>query len=156
MQEDEEINLDGIVSVDDQVEGMDIDNKDGLLDALNIYLSTPRFDDDECVVLSMPENNLKRAREKVNSAIWYVYNRVRYSGFGLMDILLAMETMVEAPKLAALLDNEVKLAIAREREIEVSEEELDEVASRPVEVIHLEPEPGEMPDEDAEIMEGLL
>ena len=99
-----------------------------IVDVINNYLMTPRFEDDVCIVLSMPDATLKKHREKLNSALWYVYDRYCKKDFGMMEILVAVERMVDATKLTAILDNDVKLLVAKERGIMVTEDDLERAA----------------------------
>ena len=96
-----------------------------IVDIIDSFLKTPRFEGDACIVLSMPDATLKKHREKVNSALWYVYNRYCKKDFGMMELLVAIERMVDATKLTTILDNDIKLLVAKERGIVVSEDDLE-------------------------------
>lgn len=96
-----------------------------IVEVIDEYLKTPRFDGDACIVLSMPDATLKKYREKFNSALWYVYNRYCKKDFGMMELLVAVERMVDATKLTAILDNDIKMLVAKERGIHVSEDDLE-------------------------------
>ena len=96
-----------------------------IVDIIDSFLKTPRFEGDACIVLSMPDATLKKHREKVNSALWYVYNRYCKKDFGMMELLVAIERMVDATKLTTILDNAIKLLVAKERGIVVSEDDLE-------------------------------
>ncbi|MCQ2123298.1 MAG: hypothetical protein MJZ25_03855 [Fibrobacter sp.] len=149
----------------------------GIVAKLDEYLMKPRFDGDSCIILNMPENIIKKNKEKLNAAIWDLYKTYASKGFGMFDILVAVETMVDAVKLSAILDTDIKLLLARERSIEISEQELemvvvnstskraknaedddnDIVTGAPAEEKSYEERLLEDdPDEEAEIMAGLM
>ena len=96
-----------------------------IVDVIDSYLKTPRFEGDACIVLSMPDATLKKYREKLNSALWFVYDRYCKKDFGMMELLVAVERMVDANKLTAILDNNIKMLVAKERGIVVSEDDLE-------------------------------
>lgn len=96
-----------------------------IVEILDAYLKTPRFDGDACIVLSMPDATLKKYREKLNSALWWFYNRYCKKDFGMMEILVAVERMVDATKLTVMLDNDIKLLVAKERGLVVTEDDLE-------------------------------
>lgn len=102
-----------------------------IIDEINRILMTPRFDGDTCVILNMPENAIKKAKDKLNYALWKVYNKRKNPGYGMFDILCAIEGMFDAKKLNAMLDNDVKLLVAKERGIEISIEELEYLVKHP-------------------------
>lgn len=106
------------------------DKNKAILDMLDAFLMEPRFDGDDCIILKMPENEIKRHKDKLNAAIWYVYNKhAEKRMFSMFDILVAIESMVGAVKLTTMLDNDIKLKVAAERSIIISETELDEIAA---------------------------
>lgn len=140
-----------------------------LISEINKFLSAPpRYEGELCVVLSMPESYLKKARAKLNEAIHVIYDRYHPHGVSMLTILCAIESVVDANKLSPLLDNDIKLIVASERGIEVSTDYLDMVAekvksgdtdffAKPAEHVD-NPESEEEPDEDAkfnEIMEEI-
>ena len=103
-----------------------IDTKpSSIVDVLNAYLKTPRFPDDACIALTMPDATLKKYKEKLNSALWWFYTRYCKKDFGMMEILLAVEKMVDANKLTTMLDNEIKMVVAKERGLVVTEDDLE-------------------------------
>lgn len=127
---EEELDLSGVVTVDDQIAGIELDTgADGIIRAIDQYLNDSRFVGDETICLTMPESIIKRHREKLNSAIWYVYGKASGSGFKMTDILIALSTMLDENKLAVILDNDIKLVLANEKGIVISEEELDRIAA---------------------------
>ena len=102
-----------------------------LVSEINKFLSAPpRFDGEMCVVLTMPESYLKKARAKLNEAIHVIYDRYHPYGVSMLTLLCAIETVVDANKLSPLIDNDIKLMVAAEQGIEVSTEYLDMVAER--------------------------
>ena len=102
-----------------------------LVSEINKFLSAPpRFEGELCVVLTMPESYLRKARAKLNEAIHVIYDRYHPYGVSMLTILCAIETVVDANKLSPLIDNDIKLIVAAERGIEVSPEYLDMVAER--------------------------
>ena len=102
-----------------------------IMGEINKILMTPRFDGDACVILSMPESTIKKAKNKLNYALWKVYHKRMNPGFGMFEILCAIESMLDAKKLNAMLDNDVKLQIAKEKNINISVEELDYLVKHP-------------------------
>ena len=96
-----------------------------IVDVLDSYLKTPRFDGDACIVLSMPDATLKKHKEKLNSALWWFYKRYCKKDFGMMEILVAVEKMVDATKLTTMLDNDIKMVVAKERGLVVTEDDLE-------------------------------
>lgn len=126
---EEELDFSDVVSVDDQIEGVDLNTgSEGIIKAINRHLEEERFPGDELITLTMPESVLKRHKEKINSAIWYVYDKANGSGIKMLDILIALESMLDATKMAIILDNAVKLVVAQERGIVISEDELELIA----------------------------
>ena len=99
-----------------------------ILRVFNEYLKAPRFDGDACVVLTMPEATLKKYSEKLNAGIWWMYNKFKKKNFGMMAILVAIETMVDATKLASMLDMDIKLLVAKENGISATEADIERAA----------------------------
>ena len=137
-----------------------------ILEIFNAYLNTQRFDDDACVVLTMPEATLKKYSEKINAGLWWMYNKFCKKDFGMMQLLVALETMVDANKLASMLDMDIKLLVAKEQGIHVTENDIEEAAERnvddenPDENIKLSQDyidklTEDDPEEEAFILEGL-
>lgn len=96
----------------------------------NDYLKTPRFDGDACVVLTMPESTLKKYKEKINAGLWWMYHKYCQKDFGMMQLLVAIENMIDASKLASMLDMDIKLLIAKESGINASESDIENAANR--------------------------
>ena len=137
-----------------------------ILEIFNAYLNTQRFDDDACVVLTMPEATLKKYSEKINAGLWWMYNKFCKKDFGMMQLLVALETMVDANKLASMLDMDIKLLVAKEQGIHVTENDIEVAAERnaddenPDENIKLSQDyidklTEDDPEEEAFILEGL-
>lgn len=148
-------------------------SKDSIIRMIDAFLKEPRFEGDVCLILNMPENIIKKNKEKVNAAIWSVFNaHSAKKSLRLFDILIAIETMVDASKLTAILDNDIKLAVAKEMSITISEPELEQVAANvskkkakeAEEIPADEPEEKSYedrlfeddPEEEAEIMKDLI
>ena len=110
-------NLDEMVLTDSKPES--------IVDVLNAYLKTPRFPGDACIVLSMPDATLKKYKEKLNNGLWWFYTRYCKKDFGMMEILVAVEKMVDATKLTTMLDTDIKMLVAKERGLVVTEEDLE-------------------------------
>ena len=120
--------------------------KDDIAGEINNFLKQPRFPGDICITLSMPESYLKKAKDKVNLALWNAHKKYARTcrrkdrdgkeydvpGFGMFDILLTLSPFVDPIKLNAILDNEIKQVVAKERGIHISDEELDYVVKHPV------------------------
>lgn len=104
-----------------------LQSQEELVEAINEFLREPRFEDDVCVVLTMPDNMLSKAGEKVNSAIMDIYEKMHRAPGTMMKILLALESMVDADVIAAMLDNDIKLILANETNITVTETDLESV-----------------------------
>jgi len=119
-----------------------------ILEIFNAYLNTQRFDDDACVVLTMPEATLKKYSEKINAGLWWMYNKFCKKDFGMMQLLVALETMVDANKLASMLDMDIKLLVAKEQGIHVTENDIEEVAERDVD--------DENPDENIKLSQDYI
>ena len=142
-------------------------SKAAIIEAIDAFLSTSRFNNDVCLILNMPESMLKKNKEKVNAAIWHVYNRyAKESGISMLDILIAVESMIDATKLSAMLDNDIKLLTASERGINITESELNAVVASKGKIADDDDSPrdepsdedtddGESEMDDAAIMEGL-
>lgn len=94
------------------------------------YLKTPRFDGDACIVLSMPEATLKKYGEKINAGLWWMYNTYCKKDFGMMQLLVALEKMIDATKLANMLDMDIKLLVAKESGISATEADIEMAASK--------------------------
>jgi hypothetical protein len=119
---------------------------DDIAAEIDRFLKTPRFNGDICVTLSMPDTYLKKARDKLNLALWNAHrkyarmckrrdadgNEYDVPGFGMFDILLTLSPYVDPVKLSAILDNDIKQKVAEERGIKISDEELEYVASHPL------------------------
>lgn len=109
------------------------------------FLKKPRFPGDICITLKMPDNYMKKARDKLNLALWNAYrkyartvtrtdrygNEYEVPGFGMFDILITLDSYVDPVKLSAVLDNDIKQKVAEERGIRISDDELDYVAKHP-------------------------
>lgn len=141
------------------------DNKT-IVSVFNEYLKTPRFDDDTCLVLTMPEATLKKYSEKINAGLWWMYNKFCKKDFGMMELLVALETMVDANKLAAMLDMDIKLLLAKEAGIRATENDIEQAAMKAERVEEIGEEikmPQELsdklleddPEEEAFILAGL-
>lgn len=139
-----------------------------ILAEIDAFLSKQRFSNDVCIILNMPESMLKKHKEKLNAAIWYVYNKYcNGTTLTMFDVLMAIESMIDSVKLSAMLDNDVKLCVANERSIKISEEELEYVVSLKGKFVDdedlsskpMDTDDGEQSDidpDDAAIMEGLV
>lgn len=88
------------------IESLELDDTQNgkIREVFNEYLKTPRFDGDACIVLTMPEATLKKYSEKINAGLWWMYNKYCKKDFGMMQLLVAIEKLVDATKLAAMLD----------------------------------------------------
>lgn len=120
--DDEVVPLDDI-ELDDSRHGK-------IRDIFNKYLKTPRFEGDACLVLTMPEATLKKYSEKINAGLWWMYNKYCKKDFGMMQLLVAIEKMVDANKLAAMLDMDIKLLIAKESGISATESDIENASIR--------------------------
>jgi hypothetical protein len=96
----------------------------------NDYLKQPRFDGDVCLVLTMPEATLKKYSEKINACLWWMYNTYCKKDFGMMQLLVALEKMIDATKLASMLDMDIKLLVAKESGIAATEADIELAASK--------------------------
>ena len=113
---------------------------------INQFLMTQRFPGDICITLSMPDTYLKKAKDKVNLALWNAYkkyartvkrtdrhgNEYEVPGFGMFDILMTLAPLVDPIKFSVILENDIKQKVAEERGIKISDEELEYVASHPL------------------------
>lgn len=100
-----------------------------LVDELNAILMAPRYDNDMCVTLTMPVQTLKKAKEKINFAVVKVFERHKSPDFHLFDVLVALESMVDASVISAILDMDLKRMIANDRGIEITDQQLEDIAS---------------------------
>lgn len=118
---------------------------DDIVGEINAFLQTSRFPGDICITLKMPDSYLKKAKDKVNLAIWQVYNKyarperimedsTKVPGFGMVDIVLALAPHVDANKFTLILENDIKQKMAAEKNIKITDSELDYVAKHPVKV----------------------
>jgi len=141
-------------------------NNESILAVLNTYLMTPRFDGDSCIVLTMPEATIKKYSEKLNAGLWWMYNKFCRKDFGMMQLLVAVETMVDAAKLATFLDMDIKLLVAKEHGISVTENDIENAAlkteeeaesSEPIKLSqeYLDKLTEDDPEEEAFILAGL-
>lgn len=101
-----------------------------LLNELDKFLSTPRFDDDTCIILNMPELVIRRAREKVNSGIWHLYNTFHGPNVSMMTILVAIEKTMDADRINAILDDDIKVKLAEEQGVTITSEMLERAAQK--------------------------
>lgn len=150
----------------DSLELRDTSNE-SILNVFDEYLKTPRFDGDACIVLTMPEATLKKYSEKINAGLWWMYNKYCKKDFGMMQLLVAIEKMVDATKLAAMLDMDIKLLLAKEAGIAASETDIEKAATRAEEDDESSIEPIKLsqdyvdklteddPEEEAFILAGL-
>lgn len=113
---------------------------------INQFLMTQRFPGDICITLSMPDTYLKKAKDKVNLALWNAYkkyartvkrtdrhgNEYEVPGFGMFDILMTLAPLVDPVKFSVILENDIKQKVAEEKGIRISDAELDYVAKHPV------------------------
>ena len=150
----------------DSLELRDTSNE-SILNVFDEYLKTPRFDGDACIVFTMPEATLKKYSEKINAGLWWMYNKYCKKDFGMMQLLVAIEKMVDATKLAAMLDMDIKLLLAKEAGIAASETDIEKAATRAEEDDESSIEPIKLsqdyvdklteddPEEEAFILAGL-
>jgi translation elongation factor EF-Tu-like GTPase len=115
----------------------------------------------------MPEATLKKYSEKINAGLWWMYNKYCKKDFGMMQLLVAIEEMVDATKLAAMLDMDIKLLLAKEAGISASETDIEKAATRAEEDDESSIEPIKLsqdyvdklteddPEEEAFILAGL-
>ncbi len=137
-----------------------------ILEIFNAYLSTQRFDGDACIVLTMPEATIKKYSEKLNAGLWWMYNKFCKKDFGMMQLLVAVESMMDAAKLASMLDMDIKLLVAKEQGLRVTENDIEHAAERTemeaemADTMNLSQEyldklQEDDPEEEAFILEGL-
>lgn len=152
-----------------QLEDIELDDSrhGKIREVFDEYLKTPRFPGDACLVLTMPEATLKKYSEKINAGLWWMYNKFCKKDFGMMQLLVAIEKMVDANKLAAMLDMDIKLLVAKEAGINASESDIENAATRadeseqeisePIKLSqeYLDKLTEEDPEEEAFIMAGL-
>ena len=149
---------DGVIHGDEMgTPGSEVGNNTGnddIAGEIEQFMRTPRFPGDVCVTLSMPDAYLKKARDKLNLALWNAHRKYARTvrrvdrtgreyevpGFGMMDILLTLTPMVDPVKLSAVLDTDIKQLLAREKGISISDEELDYVAKHPGEAMEAKKE----------------
>lgn len=113
----------------DQAETGGDDSIKELVAELNAILVEPRYENDICVTLTMPVAMLKKARDKINLAIYKVYERHKSPTFHIFDVLVALESMVDAPVISSLVDMDIKRIIAADRGIVITDQQLEDVAS---------------------------
>lgn len=141
---------DGINRGDDMgASGSDAQKKFGnedIASEIKRFLMTPRFTGDTCITFNMPDAVLKKARDKINLALWNAYkkyartvertdrngNVYKVPGFGMHDIVMTLVNEVDPQKFAQVLDIEIKQKIAEELNIKISDDELEYVAKHPV------------------------
>lgn len=116
-----------------------------IADEINQFLMRQRFPGDICITLTMPDTYLKKAKDKVNLALWNAYkkyartvhrvdrdgNEYDAPGFGMFDILMTLAPMVDPNKFSLILENDIKQKVAEERGIRITDAELDYVAKHP-------------------------
>ena len=128
-------NTDGVFRQDDMGPesgnaGFKVRNAE-IREEIDEFLKTPRFDGDVCVTLTMPDTCIRKAKDKLNMAIWRVYDKYHGPGLGMFDILVALEPRIDAVKLNAMLDMNTRLVVAKEKGISISEDELEFIAKHP-------------------------
>ena len=159
----EEDSLDKIVMRDDKPETV--------VRVIDAYLREARYDGDVCLTLTMPEAMLKKYKEKFNSAIWWAYKQFCVGKFSMMSLLVGLETMVDAAKLTDIIDQDIKLMLAKEQGISVTVDDLEIAAknagkkqepakqesNQPIQLSQelMDKLTEDDPDEEAEILEGL-
>lgn len=125
---------------------------------INQFLMTQRFPGDICITLSMPDTYLKKAKDKVNLALWNAYkkyartvkrtdrhgNEYEVPGFGMFDILMTLAPLVDPIKFSVILENDIKQKVAEEKGIRISDAELDYVAKHPVKLSDERKEDGDI------------
>lgn len=119
---------------------------DDIAGEIDEFLRTPRFQGDICITLSMPDTYLKKAKDKINLALWNAYNKYARTvervdshgntktipGFGMKEIVMTLASRVDPVKFAQILENDVKQKIAEESGIKISDAELEYVAKHPI------------------------
>lgn len=131
----EEQTTDGVFRQDDMAPetgntGFKVRNAE-IREEIDEFLKAPRFDGDICVTLTMPDTCIRKAKDKLNMAIWRVYDKYHGPGLGMFDILVALEPRIDAVKLNAMLDMNTRLVVAKEKGINISEDELEFIAKHP-------------------------
>jgi hypothetical protein len=125
---------------------------------INQFLMTQRFPGDICITLSMPDTYLKKAKDKVNLALWNAYkkyartvkrtdrngNEYEVPGFGMFDILMTLAPLVDPIKFSVILENDIKQKVAEEKGIRISDAELDYVAKHPAKLSDERKEDGDI------------
>ena len=110
------------------------------------FMMTPRFPGDICITFTMPDAMLKKARDKLNLALWNAYkkyartvertdrdgNKYTVPGFGMRDIVMTLANEVDPQKFSQVLDIDIKQKIAEEMNIKITDDELEYVAKHPV------------------------
>ena len=152
----------------DKVEMRD-DKPETVVRVINAYLREARYEGDVCLTLTMPEATLKKYKEKFNSAIWWAYKRFCTGKYSMMTLLVGLETMVDAVKLTDIIDQDIKLMLAKEQGISVTIDDLETAAKNagkkseepkqeplmPMSQELMDKLTEEDPEEEAEILEGL-
>lgn len=92
---------------------------------INDFLKEPRFAGDSCVVLTMPAAILVKSAEKLNTAILEAYRELGDPKTGMTRILVAIEDYVEVERLAVILDDDIKMTLAKENNISADEEDIE-------------------------------
>lgn len=119
---------------------------DDIAAEINKFLMTQRFPGDICITLTMPDTYLKKAKDKVNLALWNAYKKYARTvkrvdrsgreyevpGFGMFDILMTLASSVDPIKFSLILENDIKQKVAEEKGIRISDAELEYVAKHPV------------------------
>jgi len=127
-------------------EGQGKFGNDDIAEEINQFLMKQRFPGDICITLSMPDTYLKKAKDKVNLALWNAYkkyartvrrtdragNTYDVPGFGMFDIVMTLAHLVDPVKFSLILETDIKQKIAEEKGIRISDAELDYIAKHPV------------------------
>lgn len=117
-----------------------------IFNEINESLKKPRYDGDACIVLTMPANLIAKAAEKFNAAIYEAYRDLEDEKTGMTRILVAIEQYVEVERLALMLDNDIKLILAKEHNIKADEDDIENAKAHAADVLsHEEAETGEAP-----------
>ena len=94
----------------------------------------------------MPANLIAKAAEKFNAAIYEAYRDLEDEKTGMTRILVAIEQYVEVERLALMLDNDIKLILAKEHNIKADEDDIENAKAHAADVLsHEEAETGEVP-----------
>ena len=96
-----------------------------IFEEINNFLKQPRYDGDSCIVLTMPANVIAKSAEKLNSAIYEAYKELEDPKTGMTRILVAIEAYMDVDRLAVVLDNDIKMTLAKEHGIDADEDDLD-------------------------------